>query len=43
MEKERNCNNCAYCRNGICRDEACAGCFDDPKHTNFEPEEKDQK
>ena len=36
---EKDCSNCIYCRNGVCRDEACAGCFEDPNHDNFEPKE----
>ncbi len=34
---KNNCTTCIYCRDGICRDEACAGCFDDPEHRNYEP------
>lgn len=37
---EENCATCIYCRDGICRDEACVGCFDDPRHRNYEPKLK---
>lgn len=30
-----NCEECEYCVDECCNDEACAGCFEDPEHRNF--------
>lgn len=32
---EKSCATCLYCRDGVCKDEACVGCFDDPNHSNY--------
>lgn len=37
---KKNCATCIYCRDGICHDEACVGCFDDREHRNYEPKLK---
>lgn len=34
-KKEKSCTTCLYCRDGICKDEACVGCYDDPNHSNY--------
>lgn len=35
-KKDKSCATCLYCRDGICKDEACVGCYDDPNHSNYE-------
>ena len=40
MEMEKVCSNCEYCKDNICRDEACVGCFDDVEHGNFKPKKR---
>ena len=39
----KDCSTCLYCRDDTCRDEVCTGCFDDEEHTNYEPQESENK